>query len=79
MAIAACVTGQRSGWPQTSGSHIRQMTRLAVESVVWAPEHALEHGGQGAALAGVERLERGVDGVGARGQRGVGGAAAGRP
>ena len=41
-------------------------------------EHALEHGAEGAALAGVERLERGGDGVGARRERGVGGAR-GRP
>ena len=35
--MAAWVTGQRAGWPHTSGSHMRQMTRLAVESVVSAP------------------------------------------
>ena len=76
--MAACVTGQRSGCPQTSASHIRQMTRLAVESVVWAPSMRSSMGARARRWAGVERRERGVDGLGAGGERGVGGTAARR-
>ena len=77
IALAACVTGQRPGWPHTSGSHIRQMTRLAVASVVSAPSMRSSIGAEGAALAGIEGLQGRGDGVGARAERGVGGAAAG--
>ena len=75
-AIAACVTGQRSGCPQTSGSHMRQITRLATEPVVSAQSMRSSIGSSARRSAGSSTPERRGDRLAARCQGLVGGPAA---